>query len=383
MIFILLKIKIISFSDKNLQRLNYFSTFKIYTKMKTIVDYTDRVKDMKWEDFNFETISINTLPKLDKPTHYKNSFIFRDALLQAIKDHFNQAVFKLLFITPDQSLTRKFYGIAFLDNKTIATVNFKVTPTFKTWFDAIDKKDKNQQTDTSNIYSFADNLFSKQPSSNYDKELIIKNTGEFIMHQIPNQFIAEQLTKEKTDFITPYIELDVTYNLDDIKTSFETLVAKKNLIVTPAKNNDTAYAKFKNEAGFDFPKILKSFLTLHNGIKNTAFMSAEQIVLEWVNWKMIYDDWTQGDLLDNYSTNEGKALLMYTTPYWIPFFDLQNGNFLAMDFAPNTKGAPGQIIRFGADQEIGYIEDKNLNSFLLNLANDQSDIEDFEWLQTN
>ncbi|HAI40881.1 MAG TPA: cell wall assembly/cell proliferation coordinating protein, partial [Maribacter sp.] len=73
--------------------------------------------------------------------------------------------------------------------------------------------------------------------------------------------------------------------------------------------------------------------------------------------------------------NEGKTLLMYTTPYWIPFFDLQNGNFLAFDFAPDTKGSAGQIIRFGADQEIGYIQADRLDLFLESLMDVDGDIQ--------
>ena len=88
-------------------------------------------------------------------------------------------------------------------------------------------------------------------------------------------------------------------------------------------------------------------------------------------------EWTQEELLDTYSTNEGKTLLMYTTPYWIPFFDLYNGNFIALDFAPTEKGIPGQVIRFGADQEIGYQEAESLNAFLEELL-DSEEFEEFE-----
>ena len=110
-------------------------------------------------------------------------------------------------------------------------------------------------------------------------------------------------------------------------------------------------------------------------------MTAEAMLNEWKQWNDIYEEWTQEDLLDTYSTNEGKVLLMYTTPYWIPFFDLGNGNFIGLDLAPAEKGTPGQIIRFGADQEIAYQQAESLDSFLKQLLEGE-EIVDWEWLPT-
>lgn len=380
----MLIIKIPTFRDKKSQLVKYFSRIKLYEYMNNSKPYLKGFSDFKRSDFNFNTITINTFPELNDPDHYNNCFIFRDTLLEAIKLITKKEVYKLVLITPNYSSINDYYGVAYLDGKIVFTVIFENTPAFETWFATTirDDDENNYNNPVSLIYEFSNSNYSSQPISNLKTLNFEDNTGAFIAHFIPNQFIAEQLGNEKTEFLSPYITLNVTYNSNNIKASFDTLVEKKNLTISPPKDNTTVYEAFKNKAGFDFPEILKSFLSLHNGIKNTAFMSAEAIVSEWTNWKEIYDDWTQDELLDNYSTNQGKALLMYTTPYWIPFFDLQNGNFLAIDFAPNTKGTPGQIIKFGADQEIGYIQDKNLNSFLLNLANDQTDIEDFEWLYT-
>ncbi len=50
---------------------------------------------------------------------------------------------------------------------------------------------------------------------------------------------------------------------------------------------------------------------------------------------------------------------------------------MALDFAPTEKGIPGQVIRFGADQEIGYQEAESLNAFLEELL-DSEEFEEFE-----
>ncbi|MGO3707923.1 MAG: SMI1/KNR4 family protein [Mesonia hippocampi] len=344
-----------------------------------MIKYTENLSEMKWDDFSFSPIQVNTLPPLKDPDHYDNGFTFRDSLIEAIEKHSEKEVFKLLFISPDNINSTKFYVIAFLEGKLILTVEIENTSLFNTWFNTLNRDKDDTKKLTSKVYSFGKNLFSSQPISNFKEAYLYKETGAFIADFIPNEFIAEKLAKEKADFLTDFIQLNAKVDFTGVKQSFEALMAEKGLEIIPPKNNEAIYAEFEQEAGFPFPSIIKDFLTLHNGVKNAAIMGAEKILKEWKEWKVIYDDWTQEELLDTYSTNQGKALLMYTTPYWIPFFDLQNGNFLAFDFAPNTKGASGQIIRYGADQEIGYIHATDLIAFLKSLMGNEVEILDEEW----
>ncbi|WP_299779005.1 SMI1/KNR4 family protein [uncultured Formosa sp.] len=350
--------------------------------MTNFIAYSDELKDLQWDDFNFETIQINTFPVLEDPNHYSNCFTFRDTLLEAVTKRTGKPIFKLLLITPDNETIHHFYGIGYLEGKVVYTFEIEKTPLFEEWYATILRDDDDEDTHTlvSTIYDFSKNGYSSQPVTNLKNTSLHENTGAFIDKFIPNQFIAEKLAKEKADFLSSYIQLEAQINLEEVAQSFIALITEKRLKFNPPTNNDAIYTKFENEAGFPFPQIIKDFLTLHNGIDRCAIMGAEDIYKEWKQWKDCYDDWTQEELLDTYSTNKGKALLMYTTPYWIPFFDLQNGNFLAFDFAPNTKGTAGQIIRFGADQEIGYIEAEDLNALLKSLMGDEGDIEDNEWV---
>ena len=343
--------------------------------MNNSIAYSEDFKLLKWDDFNFEPIKIKTLPILEDPEHYKNSFTFRDALLKAVEKASGKNLLNLIFITPDYETIHKFYGIGYLEDKTLFTVEIEHTPIFEAWFTVI----HDEQHKSATIYTFSKSCYSSQPASNLKNITFQENTGAFIDEFIPNQFIAEKLAKEKIDFIRPFIQLESKINLEEVKQSFNALILEKGLTIHSPKNNEDIYVKFEKEAGFPFPTIIKEYLTLHSGIDRCAIMSAEDIYKEWKQWKDCYDDWTQEELLDTYSTNKGKALLMYTTPYWIPFFDLQNGNFLAFDFAPNTKGTAGQIIRYGADQEIGYIEAEDLNTFLKSLMGNEGEIEENEW----
>jgi len=348
--------------------------------MNNPILYSEGFKALKWNDFNFKTIQINTLSALKDPRHYNNCFIFRDSLIKAVEEVSRKKVFKLLFITPDYKTVYKFYIIAYLEGKIVFPLTIENTPLFKEWFTAID--DEKDKDFISTIYNFSHSSYSSQPITNLEHMTFHENTGDFINQFIPNEFIAEQLAKEKADFLNPYIQLKAQINIEEVKQTFETLIKAKGLTINSPTNNDATYDTFEKEAGFPFPQIIKAYLSLHNGIDRCAIMGAETIYKEWKQWKAIYDDWTQEELLDTYATNQGKALLMYTTPYWIPFFDLSNGNFLAFDFAPNTKGTAGQIIRYGADQEIGYIHADNLHTFLKSLLNNEGEIEDHEWFYT-
>ncbi|MGS2763012.1 SMI1/KNR4 family protein [Sinomicrobium sp. M5D2P9] len=335
--------------------------------MRTIVAYNDTLDLKKWEDFRFDIIEIDTLHAMSDPEDFRNSFTFRDALLEAFENYSKKPVLKVLMLTPDYVFNFKYYGIAYLKSKEIVTVELKQTEVFRDWFRVIEKDRIEPAKVSAKLFHFGKNQYSMEPVSNYKSDLIFKDTGLFISKFIPNAFIAEELAKEKADFIAPYISFKIETDFTTVKEHFEKLVAANNLKVIPPADNEAVYAEFESESGFAFPEILKAFLTLHNGVENTAFMSAENIVKEWKDWQTIYTDWTQEELLDTYSENEGKTLTMYITPYWIPFFDLRNGNFIGLDFAPTEKGKPGQVIRFGADQEIGYQEAESLSAFLESL----------------
>ena len=327
-------------------------------KMKNIITYTENLKENKWGDFHFDLIKINTLPEFESLNSFGSMSIFKAAIFKEIQNLTAKSTLKLLIITPDTT-SEKVYGIAFLQDKEILTMEVEATPLFNQWFNSI-----NKNASTPKVYTFTSNSSSSRSLFNNEKELTHKGMGEFICSQVPNSFIAEKLTKEKADFLTPFIQLNASDNFELIEQYFKALVKQNNLNVIEPKNNDAIYAEFENEAGFAFPAILKSFLTLHNGVENTAFMSVQRILKEWRDWQSIYNEWTQEELFDTDNESNIKTVPMYVTPYWVPFFNLGGGNFIALDFAPNTKGTSGQVISFGADEQSAIYEAKTLSEFL-------------------
>jgi len=327
-------------------------------KMKNIITYTENLKENKWGDFHFDLIKINTLPEFESLNSFGSMSIFREAIFKEIQNLTAKSTLKLLIITPDTT-SEKVYGIAFLQDKEILTMEVEATPLFNQWFSSI-----NKNASTPKVYTFTSNSSSSRSLFNNEKELTHKGMGEFICSQVPNSFIAEKLTKEKADFLTPFIQLNASDNFELIEQYFKALVKQNNLNVIEPKNNDAIYAEFENEAGFAFPAILKSFLTLHNGVENTAFMSVQRILKEWRDWQSIYNEWTQEELFDTDNESNIKTVPMYVTPYWVPFFNLGGGNFIALDFAPNSQGTAGQVISFGADEQSAIYEAKTLSEFL-------------------
>ncbi|WP_166111627.1 SMI1/KNR4 family protein [Pseudoalteromonas sp. Z9A5] len=326
--------------------------------MKNIITYTENLKENKWGDFHFDLIKINTLPEFENLDNFGSMSIFREAIFKEIQNLTAKSTLKLLIITPDTT-SEKAYGIAFLQDKEILTMEIEATPLFNQWFSSI-----NKNASTPKVYTFTSNSSSSRSLFNNEKELTHKGMGEFICSQVPNSFIAEKLTKEKADFLTPFIQLNASDNFELIEQYFKALVKQNNLNVIEPKNNDAIYAEFENEAGFAFPAILKLFLTLHNGVENTAFMSIQRILKEWRDWQSIYNEWTQEELFDTDNESNIKTVPIYVTPYWVPFFNLGGGNFIALDFAPNTKGTSGQVISFGADEQSAIYEAKTLSEFL-------------------
>lgn len=65
--------------------------------MRNKIAFSDHVEQMKWEDFHFDIMTVNTLPQIEDPEDIDNSFTFCDALLDAFKVATNKEVIKATF----------------------------------------------------------------------------------------------------------------------------------------------------------------------------------------------------------------------------------------------------------------------------------------------
>lgn len=137
--------------------------------------------------------------------------IFNLAVLKEIHNLTAKNTLKLLLTTPDIK-SKKEYGIAFQNSKEVLTIKIKRTTLFEEWFSLI-----SNDTSKPKIYSCTNNSSSCRPIFSSEQDLTHRGTGKFICSEVPNCFITRELTKEKSDFLAPFIPLNANDSFDLIE----------------------------------------------------------------------------------------------------------------------------------------------------------------------
>lgn len=118
--------------------------------------------------------------------------------------------------------------------------------------------------------------------------------------------------------------------------------------------SDAEIVAFETATGLTLPPELAAMLQAHNGAAGAfgmmTMMGLDEILVQWRQWKQIFDEWPLDELLASSSSPTSETLGIYTTPQWIPLVDERTGNFAALDLVPGPRGSVGQIIYFGADE---------------------------------
>jgi cell wall assembly regulator SMI1 len=366
------------------------------------IPYTKELKKVNYSDIHFNPVALSQLPEpyYKDYSHHKNATArnyksydtmgFRDTLLEKLAHHLGDSVLKLFFLTP-KAQGLPYEGFAYLSNKKIVPMHFEDGGNFALWMDIIFKKQHERLAEYK-----ANGQFKRQPELNPNPQFMLvlgkgqfsqkwvnsgmliderpyENMGAYLYKNAPQKYDEVKITKEKQRYIQKYSDTSGA-DLDAVrlKKTFAEYIGQRNLKPNPPKNNQSVFKEFESLADYTFPKELKVLFELHGGIENTGFLTAEEILQEWKNWKVIYDDpnWMLADLTGNNHPDGRKTIGIYTNPYWVPFFSTGGGNFIAIDYAPGSKGTSGQIIAFGADEtRIRLIAD-NILDFLEQLKQD-------------
>ena len=369
-----------------------------------IIVYNTELKKVNYLDVPFNSIRLAELPEpyFKDYSHHKSATAknyksydtmgFRDTLLRKLSNHLGDNVLKLFFLTP-KTEELPYEGFAYLSNKQIVPMHFEDRGNFGLWMDIIFKKQYQRLEEYK-----TDGQFERQPELNPNPQFMLvlgkgqfsqkwinsgmriderpyENMGAYLYKNAPKQYNEAKIAKEKQRYIQKYIDTSGA-DLDTLHLSktFAQYLRLRNLNASTPKNNQDIYLEFKSLVGYKFPEELKALFVVHSGIENTGFLSAAEILQEWKNWKVIYDDpnWMLADLTGNNHPDGRKTLGMYTNPYWVPFFSTEGGNFLAIDYAPGSTGISGQIIAFGADEtKIRFIAN-NMLDFLEQLKNNEN-----------
>lgn len=360
------------------------------------LEYNNQLKKNNITDIPFNNILLKGIPEpyLQDYSHHKSETArnhktydkmgFKDLLLSQLSETLQSQVLKLILITPKESeLSYDVY--AYLSNKHIVAMHFEDSGNFKQWMNIIFKGQFEK------LKEYKENgQFDRQPELNPNPQFMLilgkgqfsqkwinsgmmiderpyENTGIYLHKNAPKQYNETKISKEKHNYIKKYIDTN-SENTDSVQLQklFNEFINANNFKPNPPKDNVKIYDEFESLANYKFPKELETLLNTHNGIENTGFLSAEEILSEWKNWNDIYNDvnWMLIDLTGNNHPDGKKTIGIYTNPYWIPFMSTGGGNFIAIDYLPGSKGNSGQIIAFGADAtKIRFIA-KNMEDFL-------------------
>jgi len=367
------------------------------------IPYNNQLKKVKFQDIAFNIISFEEIsePYFKDYSHHKSATArnyksydtmgFRDILLDQLSSNLKNNVLKLFIITP-KSEGLPYDAFAFLANKNIVALHIENLGNFKQWMDIIFKDEYKKLEEYK-----TNGQFERQPELNPNPQFILtlgkgqfsqrwansgmliderpyENTGKYLYNKAPKQYNEAKIAREKQNYIKKYINMQLPeFDKEILLDLWEQLVTIEvsKSIETPDYLKE--YQEFKELTGFDFPENLKTLYQIpntHSDIHGLNLLTPHEVVDEWKNWKQIYDDpsWMLIDLTENNHPDDRKTIGIYTNPYWIPFMATGGGNFVAMDFAPGSKGTSGQIIAFGADElKIRYLA-KNLTDFLQQIS---------------
>ncbi|WP_209402952.1 SMI1/KNR4 family protein [Pseudozobellia sp. WGM2] len=365
------------------------------------IPYNNQLKKLQLTDIPFNTVVLTEIPEpfYTDYSHHKNEIArnhksfdtqeFKSLLLEQLSEKLGENVVRLLFITPKET-GLPYDAFAYLSNKEIVALHIDKNLNLDQWMSIVlERQYKNLERDK------LKGLFESQPELNPNPQFMLtlgkgefskkmvnsgmlvderpyENTGAYLHKRAPEQYNEAKIAKEKQHYIKKYIDTSgASINSDQLSQLFNEFLTTKSLSPNPAQNNESVYSEFESLANYKYPEELKVLLNHHNGIENTGFLSAEQILAEWKNWKTIFDDpnWRLADLTGNNHPDGRKTIGMYTNPYWVPFLSTSGGNFIAIDYAPGSKGTSGQIIAFGADEiKIRFIAE-NMEDFLRQFIN--------------
>ncbi|MEM6801194.1 MAG: SMI1/KNR4 family protein [Bacteroidota bacterium] len=350
--------------------------------MKAIL-FNAALKKLKASELEFQELStsaINTLRYKDGRSKHIDSFGFMDMLAETFEQQLSQKIEKMMFFMTPELPQIDNLGFLFLQNRTILPIKINQGKNYTQWYSKITK------LDTGNELKYENSLLSQErrsggisasffpgfgpPLESFADHVFFQDIGIKLYNKAPNSFKTEELIAEKEAYLRPFVIGKSAYKLSIYE--LEEVISQLPDLNPPLSDIEVYEKDFWEKTGLSLPAELRALLSIADG--NTSFLdnnyrllSAREILNEWASWKSIFEDWTLEDLKVHISDGE-KSLPMYTTPYWIPFMSDGTGNFKAIDLAPGPKGRAGQIISFGADEDLIKVLAEDLVSYLQRIS---------------
>jgi cell wall assembly regulator SMI1 len=311
--------------------------------------FDSKLVKMKMEDFSFTEIILSKIAQ-NETTQKFSIFDFIELFNKELPNYFDTEFVSVLLLTPYGEETT-YKGFVYLKNKNIVPICFSNENNIAQWNSIFLER----YSDKKSIPIMHKVLFDNSIRGWFEYKTP-KNIGQYIFKYAPREFKIsnEDIAFEKQKYLQKYINIQgAVINLEILKTQFLEYLNKNNVTDLEVKNNELLYQEFEELANFTVPAELQALFEIHNGVKDTGFLSVEKMLQEWKGWNQIYNsvDWTLEYLTGHNYSDNNKTLGIYTNPYWVPFYSTEGGAFYAIDYAPNKKGTSGQIISFGRDTD--------------------------------
>ena len=349
--------------------------------MKTLA-FTPALQTITAAELEFHPVSTSAIQPLkfrDDSGEFVDSFALMDMLVKSLEEQVGLGIEKFMFFMTPEQPTIDHLGFLFLQNRSILPIKIDPSENYLSWYRKITK------LDTGNEFEYVNFLITLEGKSGsisrrgipgfgpkyqtYEEHFFFQEIGKKLFEAVPNSFKTEDLVAEKEAYLKPFLKLSSASSpsLEEIQEA----LSKFGELDPPHADLAAFKEEFETTTGFSLPAELKALLSITNGSKTSYIdyyhlLPAKDILREWKSWKEIFDEWTLEEL-KSHDSDEDKSLPMYTTPYWIPFMSDDNGNHKALDFAPGPKGKPGQIISFGADEQLIEVLAEDLATYLKNL----------------
>lgn len=129
----------------------------------------------------------------------------------------------------------------------------------------------------------------------------------------------------------------------------------------PVKAQDLAAVE--QAIGIPLPADLRELYLAHDGQSQDApgvffgmsWLPVRDVLREIATWRSVVDEVAGAVDAEQRSEPPDAIAEVYWHPRWVPLATSHDGNFLAVDLAPGPRGAVGQVINAGRDEEISYV----------------------------
>ncbi|MDQ1593229.1 MAG: hypothetical protein QOG71_3856 [Pyrinomonadaceae bacterium] len=125
------------------------------------------------------------------------------------------------------------------------------------------------------------------------------------------------------------------------------------------------------QVGASLPEELVAFYRVHNGQRQDSsglffglqFLSIDEVLTNRESWtELDYMNEEMEDMMESYP--DGVIKKLYANAGWLPVTHDYGGNHIGVDLDPDWKGARGQVIVFGRDEDRKRLAAESFPAFI-------------------